>query len=110
MAKLKLTKKNRIYYVRTGFRKGAMQIPPGCGSPDFLLLHKGNNMELFRLKAGDPILMDRDELEDLGFTPHGDAYIAFPIKESIGFEKMSFNDGFIEKVKKSTVPFIEHFN
>lgn len=107
---LKLTKKNRIYYVRTGFRPGAMQIPPGCGSPDFLLLHKGNNMELFRLKAGDPILMDRDELEDLGFTPHGDAYIAFPIKESIGLEKMSFNDGFIEKVKKSTVPFIEHFN
>lgn len=67
-------------------------------------------MELFRLKAGDPILMGRDELEDLGFTPHGDAYIVFPIEESIGLEKLSFNDGFIEKVKKSTVPFIEHFN
>ena len=107
---LKLTKYNLLYYVRTGFRPGAMQIPPGCGSPDFLLLHKGDNMELFRLKAGDPILMGRDELEDLGFTPHGDAYIVFPIEESIGLEKLSFNDGFIEKVKKSTVPFIEHFN
>ena len=103
---LRLTKENRVYYVRTGFRPGAMQIQPGSGSPEYLLLHKGNNIELFRLKKGDPIVMYRSELENLGFTPHGDVYLAFQIEESLGLDQKSFSDDFIKSVKYSTVPFV----
>lgn len=101
-----LSKNNRIYYVRTGFRPGAMQIPPGCGSPDYLLLHKGNNIELFRLKKSDPIVMYRYELEILGFNPHGDVYLAFRIDNSLSINQFSFDDKFLNRIKNSTVPHI----
>ena len=106
---LRLTKEKQIYYVRTGFRPGAMQIPPNSGSPEYLLLHKGNNIELFRLKKGDPIVMYRSELENLGFTPHGDAYLAFRIDETLNLGHLSFNDVFIKKIKSSTIPFIANY-
>ena len=103
---LMLTKENRIYYVRTGFRPGAIQLPPGSGSPMYLLLHKGDNMELFSLKKSDPIVMYRNELEKLGFAPHGDTYLSFMIEDFLDINKISLNEEFVKKIKSSTTPFI----
>lgn len=105
---LKLTKKNRIYYVRTGFRPGAMQIPPGKGSPKYLLLHKGNNFELFSLIKSEPIVMYREELEKIGFKPHSDAYLCFKIDKSLDINRISLNMDCIKKIKGSTKPFITY--
>ena len=103
---LELTIKNRIYYVRTGFRPGAMQIAPGSGSPKYLLLHKGNNTNLFCLKKIDPIVMYRDELEKLGFTPHGDVYLSFRIDKPIDISFIPLNEEVLHKIKSSTIPLI----
>lgn len=107
---LRLTKEKGIYYVRTGFRPGAMQIPPGSGSPEYLLLHKNNNYELFRLKRNNPVVMNRNELEELGFKPHGDVYLSFCIDEAVGIEQISFNDEFLRNIKNTTTPFITYLN
>ena len=103
---LKLTKELKIYYVRTGFRPGAMQIPPGAGSPDFLLLHKGDNLELFSLDRSYPSIMYRDELLKMGFTPHGDVYLAFKIEENLDVDNLLLNDEIKRKIKGCTMPFI----
>ena len=103
---LKETKRNWLYYVRTGFRPGAMQIPPGQNSPDLLLLHNGNNIELFRLKKSKPIILNRVELEKMGFAPHGDVYVCFQIDSVADIQQFSFSDEFICKIKDMTNPFI----
>lgn len=72
--------KNRIYYVRTGFRKGAMQISPGIKQPNYLLLHHGQEKHLYELKDVEPLLRTADYLKSLGFHPSGDVYLCFELK------------------------------
>ena len=105
---LKLTKEHKIYYVRTGFRHGAMQIPPEVGSPELLLLHKGDNFELFRLNRSNPTVLYREELEKMGFTPHGEVYLAFRIEEALDINHLSHKDEIIQRGKYYTIPFIIH--
>ena len=103
---LRLTKDTKVYYVRTGFRPGAMQIPPDNESPELLLLHKGNNLELFGLNRNTPTIMYREELEKMGFTPHGDVYLAFQIEKSFDINHLSLNDEIVKRIKSHTIPFI----
>lgn len=72
--------KNRIYYVRTGFRKGAMQIPSGTTQPDYLMLHHGQERHLYELKKVEPLLRTADYLKSLGFHPSGGVYLCFELK------------------------------
>ena len=72
--------KNKIYYVRTGFRKGAMQISPGTKQPNYLLLHHGEEKHLYELKDIEPLLRTSDYLKSLGFHPSGDVYLCFELK------------------------------
>ncbi len=102
---LRLTKENKLYYVRTGFRPGAMQMPPEKESPDYLLLHKGSNYEIFRLQ-NPPIIKYREELEMLGFKPHGDVYLCFSIKDFVDKFDISLDSNTITEIKNSTKPFI----
>lgn len=72
--------KNKIYYVRTGFRKGAMQISPGTKQPNYLLLHHGHEKHLYELKDIETQLRTSDYLKSLGFYPSGDMYLCFELK------------------------------
>lgn len=73
------TIKNKLYYVRTGFRRGAMQIPPGETSPEFLLLHRKGKSQLFQLEPSCPQVLSSEELVLLGFKPSGGMYLCFRI-------------------------------
>ena len=107
---LRLTKENKLYYVRTGFRPGAIQIPPGQDSPDCLLLHRGKNLELFRLKKSKPILLDCNELKMMGFAPHGDFYFGFQIDKTIDINCLSLSDEIKQSIICSTKPFLLNYN
>lgn len=103
---LRITKERQLYYVRTGFRPGAMHLPPGQESPEYLVLHKGKNMELFRLKKRIPVIMNREELENMGFLPHGDVYICFQIDESIDIKHLPLDKEALSRIRNSTSPYI----
>lgn len=78
---LHLTLKHKLYYVRTGFRRGALQIPVGTIAPDYLLLHNGKRRFLFTLTKDCPETISAPELATLGFTPSGGEYLVFKLKE-----------------------------
>ncbi len=73
------TLKNKLYYVRTGFRRGAMQIPPGKKGPELLLLHRKEKYQLFQLDPSVPQILTSEELVQLGFKPNGGLYFCFRI-------------------------------
>lgn len=103
---LRLTKERKLYYVRTGFRPGAMQMSPGQKSPMFLLLHKGNNLEAFRLESKLPEIKTKEELINLGFRPHGDVYLCFQIKESANIQDLKLDEQTLKKMKGSSAPYL----
>jgi len=79
---LRLTLENRLYYVRAGLRRGALQIPKGIAYPVYLLLHNHNNRFLFRIIPKYPKLMSGSDLIELGFTPSGKEYFAFRLEST----------------------------
>lgn len=103
---LRLTKKNKLYYVRTGFRPGAMQMSPGQKSPELLLLHKGNNFELFQLDTQPPIIKTQKELMEVGFHPHGDVYLCFSIKRAVDLQEIYMDDKMKDTIITTKSPFL----
>lgn len=73
---------HKMYYVRAGLRRGALQIPLGATTPSYLLLHKGKCRFLFTLTNDYPQIMSSSELTALGFTPSGGEYLVFMLKET----------------------------
>ena len=51
---LRMTLRNKLYYVRTGFRRGALQMPIGATSPKYLLLHNCSNRYLDAMVEDHP--------------------------------------------------------
>lgn len=103
---LRLTIENKLYYVRTGFRPGALQMFPGQESPSFLLLHKGKNLTLFHLNTKPPIIKTREELMELGFHPHGDIYLCFFINDKADLQGIRLDKKMEETIRKTTSPFV----
>lgn len=79
---LRMTLKNKLYYVRTGFRRGALQMPVGAVSPQYLLLHNRKNRFLYAMVAECPKIMPASELSNIGFTPAGSEYLTFKLKDT----------------------------
>lgn len=108
---LKMTLKNKLYYVRAGFRRGAMQIPIGMEMPNFLLLHHGNEKHLYSLSSDMPKLMSADDLANMGFTPSGGIYWTFSI---MNINELSLNSINITELKLTgrnvTIPYIVNLN
>ena len=74
--------KNKLYYVRSGMRRGALQVPIGMSYPIYLLLHHHDNKFLFRLVPEYPQLVTASDLQKLGFTPSGKEYFAFRLESA----------------------------
>ena len=77
---LHMTLRNKLYYVRTGFRRGALQMPVGATSPKYLLLHNRGSHFLFAMVQDRPKIMSASELSHLGFTPSGNEYLTFKLE------------------------------
>lgn len=79
---LYLTLKNKLYYVRTGLRRGALKVPVGMTYPTYLLLHNHNNKFLFRIIPEYPKIMSASDLTKIGFMPSGKEYFVFRLESS----------------------------
>lgn len=90
---LRLTLENRLYYVRAGLRRGALQIPKGMVYPLYLLLHNHSNKFLFRIISEYPKLMSASDLVKLGFTPSGKEYFVFRLEstQNVNFAGMDLS-------------------
>ncbi len=104
---------NNLYYVRTGFRKGAFTMPVGTEPPQYLLLHNSSTIHFFELIITQPILMSKAELARLGFSPSGQVYLAFKIKKRVFLSIKQLSQLDINKERLGTKPyllFIESFD
>ena len=79
---LRTTLRNKLYYVRTGFRRGALQMPVGATTPKYLLLHNRSNRFLYKMVEECPRIMSSFELSRLGFTPSGNEYLTFKLEDT----------------------------
>lgn len=80
---LYMTLKNKLYYVRTGFRRGALQMPVGAVPPKYLLLHNRKKRFLYALVNNYPKVISGEELSNIGFTPSGNEYLVFALENTM---------------------------
>ena len=74
-------KKNKLYYVRTGFNGGSINLVSGCEKTKYLLLHFSNEERmLLELVGNGPKFFTKDALVEKGFSPSQDYYLGFDIK------------------------------
>lgn len=78
---LNKTLEHKLYYVRTGLRRGALQLPLGV-IPQYLYLHRAKYGKMFKLKYAKPSIKSADYLKSLGFTPSGGIYLTFQLESS----------------------------
>lgn len=72
---------NHLYYVPAALGKGSINLVSGFEKTKFLLLHHDQDRILVRLKGDGPKFYPKPALEALGFTPSGDFYLGFEIKD-----------------------------
>lgn len=102
---LKMTIVNKLYYVRAGLRRGAIQFPIGDDMPKLLLLHHKDERHLYVLSTDVPRLMSASELLNLGFKPSGETYWGFSLKDAQELNIDEFNIKELYR-KNKTKPFI----
>ena len=79
------TLEHKLYYVRTGLRRGALQLPIGV-IPQYLYLHRGKYTNMFRLSQTTPKVVNSEVLRAMGFTPSGGIYLTFELASSTPIE------------------------
>ena len=72
---------NKLYYVRQG-KKGKLTLEPGSQYCKYLLMYDHDRKELFKLEGKGPRIMTKNDLQTMGFEPHGEIYIVYDLKES----------------------------
>lgn len=72
---------NRLYYVPAALGKGSINLVSGFEKTKYLLLHHDEDRILVRLKGDGPKFYPKPALEALGFSPSGDFYLGFEIKD-----------------------------
>ena len=80
---LNLIKKNHVYYVRAGFRKGSLAILPGIDRVKYVLLYNGKTRLLFELQSLGPVIISGDDLREKQFDVSGEYYFGFRLKDTI---------------------------
>lgn len=78
-----IIKKEKLYYIRGGNRPGAMQYGQLTRPIKWILLHRGEHIELFELVTGKAEKCDQPFLRNLGFHPNGNEYWFFRINQVI---------------------------
>ena len=76
-------KNNKLYYVPAALGKGSINLVSGYEKTKYLLLHNDSERMLVRLKGDGPKFYPKSALEALGFTPSGDFYLGFEIKNFV---------------------------
>lgn len=95
-----------VYYVRTGFRHGAFNMPLGLPYPKYLVLHNKNAKYIFDLSQEEPKFYSKSDLLSLGFESNGDCYIGFHIKKEHEISKECLNRIKIKKGRDGCIPYL----
>lgn len=72
----------RLYYVRSGYRRGALQMPAGMPLPQYILLHNAGTKHLYPLEAIPPFYVSGPSLCRLGFAPTDRHYTGFRLADT----------------------------
>lgn len=106
---LHLTLQNRLYYVRSGFRRGALQMPVGMPVPAYLLLHHKKSRFLYKLTPEAPSYVTAADLLSKGFSPSGNEYLTFELENTeevhikgLDLQAVQFPNGY----RNATFPYI----
>ena len=75
--------RNRLYYVRSDGRKGSIFKQDCAKTPKYLLLHHGDNADIYELDGEEPILASGSFLKTMGFNSTGEMYLCFRLRNSI---------------------------
>ena len=107
---LKAIAKSQLYYVRTGFRNGSIQLLSGFEKCKYLFLHKGQKQVLLKLKGIAPKLYTGKQLSERGFMSKNkeESYLGFIIDSTdpIAFKDKSLNDAIIKGIgNRKAVPY-----
>lgn len=76
---LEAIERNRLYYVPAALGKGSINLVSGFEKTKYLLLHHDKERKLLRLTGNGPKFFPKTALEEKGFKPSGDYYLAFEI-------------------------------
>lgn len=99
--------KNKLYYVPAALGKGAINLVSGFEKTKYILLHHNNERHLYRLVGDGPKFLPKTVLEGMGFSPHGDYYLGFEIKN---FEEVEgINPYDYEFERKGHQKFLSYF-
>ncbi|MGM9767353.1 MAG: DNA cytosine methyltransferase [Candidatus Cryptobacteroides sp.] len=100
--------RNRMYYVRSGGRKGSLFKEDCSIMPDYLLLHHENEAELYELEVDEPMLVDAGYLKKLGFDVRGNKYLCFRIRnvEPQSDFVLGLRKGFVDDLPWGVSPFL----
>ena len=97
---------NKLYYVPAALGKGSINLVSRFEKTKYLLLHHKKDRVLVRLVGDGPKFYPKTALEQMGFTPTGDFYLGFDIKD---FTPVSGIDPYAyeleRKGKHSTSPY-----
>lgn len=103
-------KRNKLYYVRTGFDGGSIKLVSGCETTKYLLLHFSNEERmLLELVGNGPKFFTKDALVEKGFTPSGDYYLGFEIKSTKPIEIEGFDIEALNLRTKGKQSFVPYF-
>lgn len=98
--------KNKLYYVPVALGKGSINLTSGFEKTKYLLLHHGDERLLVRLKGDGPKFYPKNALIDMGFSPSGDYYLGFEIKNFTPVSGIDPNLYELErKGKQATIPY-----
>lgn len=75
-----LIENNKLYYVPAALGKGSINLVSGFEKTKYLLLHTTDKRVLLHLTGDGPKFYPKIALEELGFSPSGDFYLGFEIK------------------------------
>lgn len=97
---------NKLYYVPVARGKGSINLVSGFEKTKYLLLHHGQTRLLVRLNGDGPKFYPKEALEALGFSPSGDFYLGFDIKDFNAVKDIDVSVYELERKKKyATTPY-----
>ena len=105
---LHLTLQNKLYYVRSGFRRGALQMPAGMPVPAYLLLHHKKSRFLYKLTPEAPSYVTAADLLSKGFYPSGNEYLTFELEntEEVHIKGLNLQTIQLPNGRNATFPYI----
>lgn len=97
---------NSLYYIRTGFGRGAITLQPNNSTIKYLVLHNRSDIICFEVNEDSLKVYNDYELREFGFSPNHSLYLGIKLRGRISHP--SWINSIVESIKgrSKTAPFI----